>query len=163
MKIPKTIPSHYRQIQPHEVIRKGDLKLRNGVVRRVSNSVGRLVSTCSSLVYRRQHVPVGLSVQVAKVKSKTALVKEHSVEKNPLISFLYPHPVEKNPLLSFLYPRSGWRTDDKNCNKLRQVRLIAANDKYFIGLEVSDKNRFKKFLKQKATQVQVAEFNATAI
>ena len=145
MKIPKTIPSHYRQLQPHEVIRKGDLKLRNGVVRRVSNSVGRLVSTCSSLVYRRQHVPVGLSVQVAKVKSKTALVKEHSVEKNPLICFWYPS--SKFPALKH------WR----------QVRLIAADNKYFVGLEVSDKNRFKKFLKQKATQVQVAEFNATAI
>jgi hypothetical protein len=143
------IPAHYRQLSPDEVICKGDLKLRNGQVRRASNSIGRQAGTCSSTVWRRRHVEVGynntLWGYVAPKKSTVPVKKEH--------------PVEKNPLVHFNYPSSNicWHSPE------RIVRLIAVNRKYIVGIEVSDKNKFKKFLRSKATGFKIVEFNPTAI
>ena len=154
MKTFTKIPSHYRRLNPDEYIRRGDLvKKSNGNIVRAYALVGCRSGLFKSQVFRRRHVETGHAKQLWGYISPT---KTRAVKKQ--------HPVEKNPLITFFYPRSGWRTDDKNCYKLRQVRLISANQKYFCGLEVSDKNRFKKFLRSRIPDsVQLLEFNPTAI
>jgi len=68
------------------------------------------------------------------------------------------NPIEKNPLVVFSYPSKELPS------KLRRVRLISADGKYLIGLEVSDHNRFKKFLRTRITStIQLVEFNPTAM
>ena len=69
------------------------------------------------------------------------------------------HPIENNPLVQFEYPKS----DMPWVRETRQVRLIGANARYFVGLEVSDKNRFKKFLRNRASGFQFLSFNQDAI
>ena len=67
------------------------------------------------------------------------------------------HPVEDNPLVRFFYPcKEGNST-------LRTVRLIGADEKYLIGLDCGDKNRFKKFLRSKANYFTLVEFNPSAV
>lgn len=76
------------------------------------------------------------------VKNKpTATV--HSVEKNPLVTFMYPHNGETHT-----FPLE------------RTVRLISSNSTHFTGLErqTNGKWKFKKYLKPKATRFTVAEF-----
>lgn len=68
------------------------------------------------------------------------------------------HPVEKNPRMSFYYPIS----DTPWNSSLRDVRVIAVNEKYVVGLQINDKNRFKRFLKKRMTNVQLTEFNPLA-
>jgi hypothetical protein len=67
--------------------------------------------------------------------------------------------VDKNPLISFTYPvsREPWKETK------RQVRLISANEKYIVGLEVSDKNRFKKFLSSKASSLKMLEYSSSSM
>ena len=67
------------------------------------------------------------------------------------------HPVEKNPRVRFFYPhKDGPET-------LRDVRVIGANDKYVVGLQINDKNRFKKFLKARMTNFTLAEFSPLSV
>jgi len=82
------------------------------------------------------------------------IIKNRQEEKKKV------HPVEKNPLISFFYPRKS-----DGFSSQRVVRLIAANDKYFIGLQVNDKNRFKKFRKDQiwCNEIRVLEFNSQAL
>ncbi len=139
MKKLTAIPSHYRQLNPTDTIRKGDLKKDwAGRVRRVSGSIGKLVNSGSSTVWRRSHV----ATQPATVEAKK---KVAAVEKNPLVSFFYP------------------KHNDNGVSLERKVRLISSNGKYIIGLEVTDKNRFKKFLATKAKHLKLVEFNVQAL
>lgn len=68
-------------------------------------------------------------------------------------------PMEKRPLVKFNYP-----TKPGNRNypywTVRNVRLIKADANYYVGLEIlpDNKFRFKKFLKAKATNVEVLSF-----
>lgn len=72
--------------------------------------------------------------------------------KPPVVK-LKPQPrkpklqIESNPLVRFDYPCSNapWVATR------RTVRVIAADNKYVWGLEVSDKNRPKKFLRDRMT------------
>lgn len=65
-----------------------------------------------------------------------------------------------NPMVNFLYPQSKnpWIVQE------RFVRLISANGKYLLGLEVmageggKQKYAFKKFLQSKVTGMKVVEF-----
>lgn len=86
-------------------------------------------------------------------KVKVAQRKAHVVAKQ--------HPVEKNPLVQFYYPMSKtpWN------NSLRSVWLISADAKYYIGIEILSDNKvaFKKFLKTKASQMAVLEFNSSSL
>jgi hypothetical protein len=152
MKTLTKIPSHYRRLAAHEVIRKGDLKFRYGQVVRVSNSIGKKAGDCNSPAFRRQHVSVKLGNHLAKLNIKT-------VVRQPVKKAV--HPVEKAPLVTFSYPRSQtpW------VKSKRAVRLIAANDRYMVGIEILENNRFhfKKFLRSKMEMVSLVEFNPTAI
>ena len=66
----------------------------------------------------------------------------------------------KNPLVRFMYPRSKTPWDSQE----RFVRLISANGKYLLGLEVKageggkQTYAFKKFLQTKVKDMQVLEF-----
>ena len=66
---------------------------------------------------------------------------------------------DKNPLVEFDYPNSRAKWELIH----RRVRMIAADRGYLIGIEVSDKNRFKKFLKSKIRNLNIIEFNPTGI
>lgn len=68
------------------------------------------------------------------------------------------HPVEKNPRVTFYYPSS----DHPGYTYSRNVRVIGANEKYIVGLDIGDKNRFKRFRKDRMTNVQLMEFNPLA-
>ncbi len=69
------------------------------------------------------------------------------------------HPVEKNPRLQFFYPSSK----RPEVNQFRDVRVIGANAKYVVGLQINDKNKFKKFLKAKMRVVNLAEFSPESV
>lgn len=67
------------------------------------------------------------------------------------------HPVEKNPLVKFFYPhKDGPATH-------RVVRLIGANAQYIVGLQVNDKNRFKKFSRSKVQNLSLVEFSPLSV
>ena len=69
-----------------------------------------------------------------------------------------PKPVvEKNPLVQFYYPNSK----NNGLHSHRSVRLISADHNYYVGIEILPDNKFafKKFLKAKARQFSVLEFN----
>lgn len=82
----------------------------------------------------------------AKLAQAKAKVKAAKVAGNPLVSFYYP--MSKEP----------WNS------MRRYVRLISANQKYILGLEVTalpsgeQKYAFKKFLAAKATNMSLVEF-----
>lgn len=58
-------------------------------------------------------------------------------------------------VIQFDYPKR-----DSFGKTTRAVQLIAADDRYYIGLEITaDGHKFKKFLKAKATNVSVLEYN----
>jgi len=68
------------------------------------------------------------------------------------------NPVEKNPLVKFQYPRKDYGYG------YREVRLISANGKYLVGLDINDKNRFKKFRRDRIPDdIQLLEFNPKAL
>lgn len=71
------------------------------------------------------------------------------------------HPVENNPLVSFMYPSS----QDTRVLKNRFVRLLGANHKYVIGLEILPENKFqfKKFCKNKILGFEVLAFNLNSV
>ena len=62
--------------------------------------------------------------------------------------------IENNPLVSFSYG---------TCSKFRIVRLVAANEKYLVGIEVTDKNQYKKFLRDKIVYFELLEFNPSVL
>jgi hypothetical protein len=138
----KNLPAHYRKLRSDEIVRNGDwaFLIWSGRYEKITNVQPYLKAGWRPqdfVYYRRRHVAV--KPKTVETKKKIA-----ALEKNPLISFFYPHRD---------LPIKTWRN----------VRLIAANKKYFIGLEVSDKNRFKKFLKSEATQLSISEFNKEAV
>ena len=68
--------------------------------------------------------------------------------------------VEKNPLVSFRYPKSKepWNPTS------RKVRLISANPKHLVGLEIikvgdRTKYQYKKFSQDKVALFKLEEFN----
>lgn len=81
--------------------------------------------------------------KLAETKAKAKAVK---VAGNPLVRFFYPQ--SKTP----------WNSQE------RYVRLISANQKYILGLEVTageggkQKYAFKKFLAAKARDMAIVEF-----
>jgi hypothetical protein len=147
----KVIPSHYRQLKQYELVKRGDLatEYRTKYIYRVTNPVPGLTQRDNShafIYYRRRHVRVVNRFQAA---AKSNIVpKAQEIKK--------PHPVEKNPLVSFIYPH------DNGC-RAYLVRLIGVNSKYFVGLDVHRNNQYKKFLKKKAGAFRVEEFNPSAI
>jgi len=94
------------------------------------------------------------------------LFKSHPVQTTPVVAAKRkrksPHPTEKLPLVRFDYPKSGdpsWAHPQE-----RQVRLIGANAKYYVGVEVNcEKPGYKKFLRRKASQFTVLEFSPESI
>jgi hypothetical protein len=66
--------------------------------------------------------------------------------------------VDNNPLVSFSYPEHGTGPETQ-----RLVKLIAADNKYFFGLDVYDKNRPKKFCRNRATKFSLWSFNSGAL
>lgn len=135
MKKYSAIPAHYRQVTTG-TIRKGDLKKSafGGSIRKVSGSIGKSVTSGTSTVWRRNHVAI--KPETVKAQKRVA-----AVEKNPLVTFNYP--IGKEP----------WN------QKTRTVRVISATPKYIVGLEVTDKNRFKKFLASKASSLKLTEYS----
>lgn len=91
-------------------------------------------------------------VRTAAKKPYTAVKRERKPKT---------HPVEKNPLVSFYYPNSKLGGQSTR----RDVRLIGANGKYYIGVEVTPGTpaKFKKFLRYKASYMTVQEFNAESV
>jgi len=112
---------------------------------------------------KKRHIPLrarsiksnNIMITVFVFKGKHQVSVQHvTAEKRKRVKAKKVHPVDKNPRVLFFYPQSKtpWNS------QLRNVRVIGANDKYLIGLEISDKNRFKKFLKSKITDLQLQEF-----
>lgn len=74
------------------------------------------------------------------------------------------YPVDNNPVVQFMYPKS----QEPWVRKLRTVKLIGADSRYFIGLEVSEyktpsgvikpRHQFKKFLRSKVTGFDLVTF-----
>ena len=142
MKLITKIPSHYRQLGSDEVIRRGDLYKYTtlfsdiGPVGRAEHTVGHVVGTFENFFtfWRRCHV----LVYQTPLKEK----KKNPIEVAPLVSFNY---------FSSKEPWASSRT--------RVIRLIAANDKYMIGLDVNDGFQYKKFLRDKMSNVGIINFN----
>ncbi len=86
---------------------------------------------------------------------------KHKVKVTPKVAAKRKkvHPVEKNPRLQFFYPSSK----RPEVNQFRDVRVIGANAKYVVGLQINDKNKFKKFLKAKMRVVNLAEFSPESV
>lgn len=148
----KKIPLHYRRLGDDELVRRTDLAIPfghpiNGIEQVGKHFVKGLTpdNNPSWVYYRRRHVRVQAAMKV--------IVSEFNGEKKP-------HPVEKNPIVSFSYPHKdkAWYATPQ-----RFVRLIAANEKYIIGLDINDGNKFKKFLRLKAGRMDVIEFNPEAV
>jgi hypothetical protein len=63
------------------------------------------------------------------------------------------NPIEQNPLVCFFYYSSALGYDTH-----RVVRVISANEFYLIGLQVNDKNRFKRFRRDRISGLKLEEF-----
>jgi len=92
-----------------------------------------------------------INIYIDGAKAKTVKVPAKADSTVPAI--------ENNPLVSFRYPKSDASWDIP----LRVIRLISATPKYFLGLDTGDKNRFKKFLRCKATRFELLEFNPNSM
>jgi hypothetical protein len=126
-----SIPAHYRKLGPEEFIKKGDLYKHR---LNWSNHIG--VETKKN----------GLTVETYPMydwyrRRHVAVKKEEKKE-------LYP---SKSPLVQFIYT-------SKDCRR-RKVRLIAADEKYIVGLDLDDNFKYKKFLRKRAGLIEVVEFN----
>jgi hypothetical protein len=117
-------------------IEPGVLVFKNGT---------RISYDCYNLDFCLKLVQKGLWKELPPLeKVKDQVIKEKPEKK--------VHPVEKNPLVQFYYS-----------SKLRTVRVIAANCSYIIGLDLDDKNRFKRFRQNKISDFNLLEFNLTSI
>jgi hypothetical protein len=56
--------------------------------------------------------------------------------------------VDNNPVVQFYYPNSR----NHGLPTYREVRVIGADNTYICGLDTTDKNRFKKFLRRRISQ-----------
>jgi hypothetical protein len=66
--------------------------------------------------------------------------------------------IEKNPLVTFRYDKGdSWNIP------MRMVRVISATEKYIWGLDMTDKNRPKKFLRSKMVEFSFRGFNIEAM
>lgn len=108
-----------------------------------------------------QVVPFNDMISLADTASRRQALKwvmkgwkpARSVEKSPKTT------VKSRPLVRFNYPsRPGHPSFPSRL--VRNVRLIKADAKYYVGLEILSDNKFKfkKFLKSKATNVEVLSF-----
>jgi len=151
------VPSHYRQLGPDEVVRRGDLVGNNrNVVHYAHFLIGSYPRSfvMGTKVWRRCHVKVntqtryiqGMKIQVKADPHFTVftVVKKPEVVKKP---------IEQNPLVKFWYYSSK-----SGCDVLRTVRMISANEFYLIGLQVNDKNRFKRFRRDRIVNFELLEF-----
>jgi hypothetical protein len=87
---------------------------------------------------------------VGKVRSK-AVVAPRKIEENPLVQFSYPSSKHVGPVE-------------------RNVRLIAADDRYLIGLEIlpnekggKPRHQFKKFRRDRLQFLRLKSFNPSAL
>lgn len=84
-----------------------------------------------------------------KVRSR-AVTANRKIDENPLVQFEYPSKRSVMPIT-------------------RQVRLIAADDKYLIGLEIisapgdKPKHQFKKFRRDRMAFLRLKSFNPSAL
>ena len=76
------------------------------------------------------------------------------------------YPVDNNPVVSFNYPRSNpWDFSSDE----RTVKLIGADARYYVGLEVTQtdtgkvRHQFKKFLRYKARNFRLVSFAPESI
>lgn len=67
--------------------------------------------------------------------------------------------IDSMPLVRFIYRSNS----NASYYTTREVKLIAADDKYLIGLDVFDNNQFKKFLRSKIFEFELLTFNLDAI
>ena len=141
MKTFTKIPSHYRQLKPHELVRNDDLwrSLSGETSGRILDPIKGLTAkklSDSWTYWRRCHV---------SVKQQMEKKKANPIEKAPLVSFMYP---SKNP---GDYPEQ------------RTVRVVAANHTYLAGLDVNDGFKYKKFLRLKMRLLELIEFNSSVL
>lgn len=76
------------------------------------------------------------------------------------------YPVDNNPVVTFNYPRSNpWDFSSDE----RTVKLIGADERYYVGLEVTEtaagkpRHQFKKFLRNKARNFRLVSFAPQSI
>jgi hypothetical protein len=104
-----------------------------------------MIMTAAVFIFTNGTVATKLAKKKAKVKVSRGKV-QNKFHNNPLVSFEYP--MSKEP----------WDSER------RYVRLISANQKYIIGLEITalpsgeQKYIFKKFLVAKASEMFIEEF-----
>jgi hypothetical protein len=140
MKTFKRIPKHYRKLAAGEIVLKGDIYKKKGkFLEEAYGAIGFPAGDFDfddATIWRRRHVSTKSFDNLVLAKKKV-----NAIEKNPLVTFAYP--VSTCPSI----------------RSIRSVRLISANDKYLVGIEISDKNRFKKFLVSKTSSLKVTEFH----
>jgi len=134
----KKIPSHYRQLLGHEVLRVGDYFTFNSHTFRMSHAYDDEIASewPGYKFYRRRHVRLFGTPKPSKY-----------------VTSIVPEP-RKTTTVQFMYPRK-----DCGLNSLRIVELISMDDTYLIGLErINNLNdwgikgkshKFKKFLRYK--------------
>jgi hypothetical protein len=84
------------------------------------------------------------------------------------INSLLRPPVENNPLVFFCYPSKDRSYKNPSFARItygKVVRVISMDRDYVIGLDVHDKNRFKRFSRSKISNglVELLEFNIPAM
>lgn len=95
--------------------------------------------------------------------------KSHPVSVTPKVAARKSakYPVDNNPVVSFDYPHSNpWDFSSDT----RTVKLIGADARYYVGLEVTQspvsgklKHQFKKFLRSKARNFRLVSFAPESI
>jgi hypothetical protein len=123
------------------------------VMERVTLKPHLLLTRNFANVHKPKENKVMMTIFVFNGKHKVSVSHATALKKKNV------HPVEFNPLVSFTYPSS----DEPWVLKDRTLRLIAANNKYYIGLDIGDKNRFKKFRRDKARDFKILNFNDAAL
>jgi hypothetical protein len=133
------IPSHYRQLRPHEIIKAEDFYIsaqHHTIKGKVKNSVGRPVSDYNGryFFYRRRHV---------KVVNELGIISTHTKQPKAVVKFSYK-------------------------NKVRRVQVIKFTEQNLFGLEIIQPRgkdaqhkkpayKFKNFLRDRMQSEPVLE------
>lgn len=94
--------------------------------------------------------------------------KSHPVSVTPKVAARKKakYPVDNNPVVTFNYPHSN---PFDFSSDTRTVKLIGADGRYYVGLEVTQtstgkvRHQFKKFLRNKARNFRLESFSPESI
>ena len=134
-------------------------------VQNFSNLVASKIKTKAELKLDRTMARIDAKVKrnievkaKLSVKAKLQPRRKDGRFAKPLLK---PASVINNPMVTFFYPPSNkpWQS------RRRTLRLISAKGPHYVGLELMPDNKwhYKKFLKAKADEFEVVEFNPASM